>query len=143
MRLTVYSDYALRILMYLAINSDRLCTIQEVADHYRISKNHLMKVTYGLGLAGFVETVRGRSGGVRLAQKSDEIGIGDVIRSTEEDFKLVECFDLQKNECVITGRCKLARILDEALDAYLQMLDRYTLADLASERGLKKLLIAS
>ncbi|PQA89697.1 RrF2 family transcriptional regulator [Hyphococcus luteus] len=143
MRLTVYSDYALRLLMYVAINSERLCTIQEIADHYNISKNHLMKVTYELGLAGYIETVRGRSGGIRLARASRDIGIGDVIRSTEEDFKLVECFDRSTNQCMISGRCKLARILDEALGAYMQTLDKYTLADLASERGLKKLLAVS
>ena len=142
MRLTVYSDYALRVLMYLAINREALSTIQEIADHYGISKNHLMKVTYELGLAGYIDTVRGRGGGVRLAQSPNQIGIGDVIRSTEEDFRLVECFDPETDQCVISGRCKLARILDEALDNYLKTLDRYTLADLAAERGLKRRLMA-
>ncbi|MGD9730506.1 MAG: Rrf2 family transcriptional regulator [Parvularculaceae bacterium] len=142
MRLTVYSDYALRVLMYLAINREKLSTIQEIADHYGISKNHLMKVTYELGLAGYIDTVRGRGGGVRLAQSPDQIGIGDVIRLTEEDFRLVECFDPDTNQCVISGRCKLARILDEALNSYLKTLDRYTLADLAAERGLKRRLMA-
>ncbi|HPE29554.1 MAG TPA: Rrf2 family transcriptional regulator [Parvularculaceae bacterium] len=142
MRLTVYSDYALRVLMYLAINRETLSTIQEIADHYGISKNHLMKVTYELGLAGYIDTVRGRGGGVRLAQSPDQIGIGDVIRLTEEDFRLVECFDPDTNQCVISGRCKLARILDEALNSYLKTLDRYTLADLAAERGLKRRLMA-
>lgn len=142
MRLTVYSDYALRVLMYLAINREALSTIQEIADHYGISKNHLMKVTYELGLAGYIDTVRGRGGGVRLAKAPDQIGIGDVIRSTEEDFRLVECFDPETDQCVISGRCKLARILDEALDNYLKTLDRYTLADLAGERGLKRRLMA-
>lgn len=142
MRLTVYSDYALRVLMYLAINRETLSTIQEIADHYGISKNHLMKVTYELGLAGYIDTVRGRGGGVRLAQSPDQIGIGDVIRLTEEDFRLVECFDPDTNQCVISGRCKLARILDEALNSYLKALDRYTLADLAAERGLKRRLMA-
>lgn len=142
MRLTVYSDYALRVLMYLAINREALSTIQEIADHYGISKNHLMKVTYELGLAGYIDTVRGRGGGVRLAQAPEAIGIGDVIRLTEEDFRLVECFDPDTNQCVISGRCKLARILDEALDNFLKTLDRYTLADLAAERGLKRRLMA-
>lgn len=142
MRLTVYSDYALRVLMYLAINRETLSTIQEIADHYGISKNHLMKVTYELGLAGYIDTVRGRGGGVRLAQAPEAIGIGDVIRLTEEDFRLVECFDPNTNQCVISGRCKLARILDEALNSYLKTLDRYTLADLAAERGLKRRLMA-
>ncbi len=142
MRLTVYSDYALRVLMYLAINQDNLSTIQEIADHYSISKNHLMKVTHELGLSGYIETVRGRGGGIRLAKEPAKIGIGDVIRSTEEDFRLVECFAPESNQCVISGRCKLASILDEALGAYLKTLDQYTLADLAAERGLKKLLQA-
>jgi Rrf2 family nitric oxide-sensitive transcriptional repressor len=142
MRLTIYSDYALRVLMYLAINRETLSTIQEIADHYGISKNHLMKVTHELGLVGYIDTVRGRGGGVRLAQAPEKIGIGDVIRLTEEDFRLVECFDPDTNQCVISGRCKLARILDEALDSYLKTLDRYTLADLAAERGLKRRLMA-
>lgn len=143
MRLTVYSDYALRVLMYLAINHERLCTIQEISEHYEVSKNHLMKVAYELGLAGYVETVRGRGGGIRLAQAPSRIMIGDVLRTTEEDFRLVECFDKRSNQCIISGRCKLARILDEALIAYFKVLDRYTLADLAVEKGLKKLLAVS
>ena len=93
MRLTVYTDYALRLLMYLALKEDGLATIAEIADRYRISRNHLMKVAYELGLAGYVETVRGRGGGLRLAKPPESIWLGDVVRHTEQDMVLVPCFD--------------------------------------------------
>ena len=130
MRLTVYTDYSLRVLMYLGIRPDRLCTIQEIASAYDISRNHLMKVAHQLGLAGYVETVRGRGGGLRLARPPAQIGIGAVVRACEEDFRLVECFDPERNRCVITPACRLTAMLAEALDAYLAVLDGYTLADL-------------
>ena len=130
MRLTVYTDYSLRVLMYLGIRPDRLCTIQEIATAYDISRNHLMKVAHQLGLAGYVDTVRGRGGGLRLARPPAQIGIGAVVRACEEDFRLVECFDPERNRCVITPACRLTAMLAEALDAYLAVLDSYTLADL-------------
>ena len=130
MRLTVYTDYSLRVLMYLGIRPDRLCTIQEIASAYGISRNHLMKVAHQLGLAGYVDTVRGRGGGLRLARPPAQIGIGAVVRACEEDFRLVECFDAERNRCVITPACRLTAMLAEALDAYLAVLDSYTLADL-------------
>lgn len=130
MRLTVYTDYGLRLLMYVALKKGELATIQEVADAYDISRNHLMKVTYDLGRLGFLETVRGRGGGFRLAREPEEIGLGEVVRRMEEDFTMVECFAPETNRCAITGACRLKRILQEALDAYLTALDKYTLADL-------------
>jgi Rrf2 family nitric oxide-sensitive transcriptional repressor len=132
MRLTAYSDYALRLLMYVALKQDGLATIQDVADAYGISKNHLMKVAFDLGRQGLLETVRGRGGGLRLACPPEEIGLGEVLRLTEEDFKTVECFDPARNACVITGSCRLRGILGEAMAAWLAVLDRYTLADLTS-----------
>ncbi|MCP5411423.1 MAG: Rrf2 family transcriptional regulator [Alphaproteobacteria bacterium] len=131
MKLTSYADYSLRLLMYCAVRREELVTIQEVADAYGISKNHLMKVAYELGRKGYLETVRGRGGGLRLARPPEKIGLGDVVRKVEEDFTMVECFDPQANQCVITGPCRLRGALSRALKAYLAVLDEYTLADLA------------
>jgi Rrf2 family nitric oxide-sensitive transcriptional repressor len=133
MRLTTYTDYSLRVLMYVAMK-DGLSTIQEIADAYNISKNHLMKVTLELGRHGLLETVRGRNGGLRLAGSPDKIGLGDVVRLMEEDFAMVECFT-KGNGCIITAPCRLKGILSDALAAYLAVLDRYTLADLTKRNS--------
>ena len=133
MRLTFYSDYSLRLLMYCAVRPGELVTIQEVANAYRISKNHLMKVAFELGRKGYLETVRGRGGGLRLARPANKIGLGQIVREMEEDFTMVECFDPKANQCVITGPCRLKGALSRALKAYLAVLDEYTLADLAVE----------
>lgn len=142
MRLTLYSDYSMRVLLYLGIKGkDQLSTIKEIADSYNISKNHLMKVTYELGQLGYIETIRGRGGGIRLAKDPKEINIGQVIRQTEEDFHIVECFDKENNLCVISPACQLKHALYEALQSYLSVLDRYTLGDfLYSKEELYKLL---
>lgn len=132
MRLTFYSDYSLRLLMYAAVRNGELVTIQEVADTYAISKNHLMKVAFELGRKGYLETVRGRGGGLRLARAPEKIGLGEVVRDMEEDFTMVECFDPKANKCAITGPCRLRGALSRALKAYFEVLDEYTLADLAS-----------
>lgn len=129
MRLTTMTDYAMRILMYVAHNPDRLCTIAEVAAAYGISEPHLMKITHHLGKAGFIETVRGKGGGMRLATSPSQINLGEVVRSVEPDFLLVECF-AAGDGCALTGHCRLAGILSGALDGFLAHLDRYTLADL-------------
>jgi Rrf2 family nitric oxide-sensitive transcriptional repressor len=131
MRLTFYSDYSLRLLMYAAVRPGELVTIQQVADAYRISKNHLMKVAFELGRRGYLETVRGRGGGLRLSRRPEKIGLGEIIRITEEDFTMVECFDPKSNTCAITGPCRLRGVLAKALQAYFAVLDEYTLADLA------------
>ncbi|HEY8254602.1 MAG TPA: Rrf2 family transcriptional regulator [Rhizomicrobium sp.] len=131
--LTFYSDYSLRLLMYVSVKRDGLVTIQEVADAYGISKNHLMKVAFELGRKGFLETVRGRGGGLRLARPPEKIGVGEVVRAMEEDFTMVECFEPKTNQCVITGPCRLRGALSRALKAYFAVLDEYTLADLAGQ----------
>jgi len=142
MRLTSYSDYSLRLLMYAALKGDGLVTIQEVSDAYGISRNHLMKVALDLGRNGFLETVRGRNGGMRLARKPGEIGLGAVLRTTEEDFNTVECFNTRSNTCVISGHCRLKGALARALKAYLEVLDEYTLADLTDKHpALARLLV--
>lgn len=141
MRLTTYTDYALRLLMYVAVKDDGLATISEVAAGYGISKNHLMKVAHQLGLAGYVETVRGRSGGLRLAKPAKAIKLGDVVRDTEQDMALVPCFDPADRNCVIGPCCTLRHALEKASAAFLAVLDGYTLADLAKPRApLRKLL---
>jgi Rrf2 family nitric oxide-sensitive transcriptional repressor len=129
MRLTNFSDYALRVLMYAAAKGDRLITIDETAKVYGISRAHLMKIVNQLTRAGYLKAVRGRSGGVTLAKRPNKIRLGDVVRATEPDFVLVECFGAD-NQCVITPRCRLRRALGEALGAFTATLDRYTLADL-------------
>lgn len=142
MRLTLYSDYSLRLLMHIAIGKGELVTIQEVADAYRISKNHLMKVAFDLGRAGILETVRGRGGGLRLARRPGEIGLGDVLRVTESGSQLVECFDPKTNRCAISAPCRLKGVLARALKAYFAVLDEYSLADLTENHpALSRLLL--
>jgi Rrf2 family nitric oxide-sensitive transcriptional repressor len=134
MQLTRYSDYSLRVLIYLAVRPDQLATIEEIAQAYGISKAHLMKVVHQMGRAGFLETVRGRGGGFRLGRAPEDIRVGDVIRYTEDKMDLVECFDPETSHCRIEPVCGLRGVLEEALDAFLKALDRYTLADLVARR---------
>lgn len=129
MRLTNFSDYALRVLLYAAARRDELITIEETAKVYGISKAHLMKVVNQLTRAGYLKAVRGRSGGLTLAMRPNKIRLGDVVRATEPDFAMVECFT-PDNQCRITPRCRLRGVLKEALGAFLSTLDGYTLADL-------------
>lgn len=135
MRLTAYTDYTLRTLMHLAVNRDRLVTIQDIADIHGISKNHLMSVVHHLGLTGMVETVRGRNGGLRLNKEPANIHIGDVVRSTETDFFMAECFDRENRACLYTPSCALKVVLRKATAAYLDVLDGVTLADLIKKEG--------
>jgi Rrf2 family nitric oxide-sensitive transcriptional repressor len=130
MQLTKFSDYALRVLMFAHAAGDRLVTIEEMAASYRISRAHLMKVVNALTRTGYLTAVRGRSGGLRLAKPAGKIILGDVVRATEPDFALVECFSTG-NQCVITGCCRLPRVFNEALDAFLGVLDRHTLESIA------------
>lgn len=131
MRLTLYTDYSLRILLYLgAKEQDELSTVQGISDAYQISKNHLMKVSHELGKAGYIETVRGRGGGIRLALDPLQINIGEVVRRMEDDLYLVECFQPSGGRCPISPVCGLKGVLGKALQAYLQVLDEYTLQDL-------------
>ncbi len=134
MRLTVYTDYALRVLMYVAMHPDRLSTISEISAAHRISRNHLMKVVHRLGVAGYVETLRGQHGGIRLAKKPQDIVIGEVVRTTEPDLAPVSCFE-SAGSCAFTASCKLKRAISDALKAFLAVLDGYTVADLVENRG--------
>ncbi|MDZ7809904.1 MAG: Rrf2 family transcriptional regulator [Arhodomonas sp.] len=129
MRLTLYTDYSLRVLIYLGIKEDRFATISEIASRYDISRNHIMKVVYGLAQGEYIRTVRGKKGGMYLQRAPESINIGTLIRHTEQDLTLVECF-APDNRCAITHGCELKRILGDALQAFFAELDRYTLADL-------------
>jgi Rrf2 family nitric oxide-sensitive transcriptional repressor len=133
MRLTTFSDYAVRVLMYAAAAGDRLITIEETARIYKISRAHLMKVVNILTRTGYLKGVRGRSGGFTLAKPPEAINLGAVMRATEPDFALVECF-ATGNRCMITPRCQLPNVLNEALNAFIGVFDRYTLADIALAR---------
>jgi len=133
MRLTNYTDYSLRVLIYLASKGKgEKATITEIAEAYGVSRNHLTKVIHQLGKMGVIKTIRGRGGGMVLYKDPRDIIIGEVVRETEEDFYLVECFDRQRNQCVITPTCELKSVFHEALVAYLDVLDSYTLADIVT-----------
>ena len=131
MRLTLYTDYSLRVLIYLAGREDEVVTISEMADFYNISRNHLVKVVHNLGLKGYILTSRGRHGGIKLARPAQKIPIGDVVRSTEPDFDLLECFNPVTDKCVISRSCSLKGVLHSAQASFLNILDGYTLADIA------------
>jgi Rrf2 family transcriptional regulator, nitric oxide-sensitive transcriptional repressor len=130
MRLTNFSDYALRLLMFAASQGDRLVTIEQTAELYGISRAHLMKVANQLTRSGFLKAVRGRSGGLALGKPPQKIRLSDVLRATEPDFALVECFGADDSRCLITPRCRLRGALKNALSAFMRELDCYTLADL-------------
>ncbi|MEO8347220.1 MAG: Rrf2 family transcriptional regulator, partial [Betaproteobacteria bacterium] len=134
MRLTTFSDYTLRVLMYLALDRTRLATIPEIAAAYDISQNHLMKVVHQLARAGVIESVRGKGGGIRLARAPEAIRIGEVVRVSEGEAPIVECLSDDPHACRIAGTCKLTRVLVDAFDALYESLDRYTLADLTTNR---------
>ncbi|RQQ13774.1 Rrf2 family transcriptional regulator [Burkholderia stagnalis] len=133
MRLTDYTDYSLRVMLYLAVRGEGLATIQEISDAYGISKNHLMKVVQRLGELGWVDTVRGRNGGLRLFPESTRLTVGQVVRETENDFALVGCFagGEAPRACVIEPQCRLKGVLAAARDAFFTELDRHTLGELA------------
>lgn len=129
MRLTRFTDYSLRVLIYLGLQQDRLVTIRSISDAYGISRNHLMKVVSLLTRMGYLKAQRGPGGGIRLARPPGEINLADVIFDTEDDLAMVECFD-EAGHCVITPACKLQHIIGEALAAYMQTFKEHTLADL-------------
>jgi Rrf2 family transcriptional regulator, nitric oxide-sensitive transcriptional repressor len=139
-RLSFSTDYALRLLMLVGLESDRLVTIEEVADRFGISKNHLMKVAYQLGQAEYLETVRGRNGGLRLGKAPDQIVVGEVVRTMEPDFAVVECQN-PAGYCKIAPCCTLRFAMREAVEAFLEKLDQYTLENLLRPKAkLRRLL---
>jgi Rrf2 family nitric oxide-sensitive transcriptional repressor len=141
MRLTTFTDYCLRALMFAALKGDELSTIDEIAERHRINRNHLVIVVFRLSQLGYLDTHRGKGGGIRLASDPAKINLGRLIRKTEEDFALVECFQEQECLCVIEPACVLRKALRTALAAFFEVLDGYTLADLVKpSRNLARLL---
>jgi Rrf2 family nitric oxide-sensitive transcriptional repressor len=132
MQLTHFSNYAMRTLMYCALRRGGLCRVREIAEAYGVSEHHLMKVVQVLGHIGVVETVRGRGGGIRLAREPHEIVVGEVVRATEGKMQLVECFDDATSTCPLTHACRFRRALERALEAFMLVLDGYTLADMVA-----------
>ncbi|GCE83444.1 Rrf2 family transcriptional regulator [Komagataeibacter diospyri] len=143
MRLTLHTDYALRTLIYLGIHTDRLTSIREVAQAYGISENHLVKIIHKLGQAGFVETIRGRNGGLKLGRPAASIVLGDVVRHTEEDMALVACMhpvdEGGRSSCILADACRLRGVLAEALGSFIAVMDNYTLADVITDQERERL----
>lgn len=139
MRLTHWTDYSLRVLMYCAVHAEREqpVTISEIAEAHGISRSHLTKIVVALSDQGWLETTRGRGGGLRLLRPAPEIRLGDVVRQAETDFTMVECFDAASNSCRIDGHCRLKGVLQSALGSYLSVLDGVTLADLVAPQQLR------
>lgn len=129
MRLTTFTDYSLRVLIFLATNSDQTATIADIAKTYGVSRNHLMKVVHELSQQGYVVALRGKGGGLRLSRPPTEINLGEVIRSMENDLAIAECLGT-RNQCILTPACSLRPVFSEALDAFLSVLDSYSLADI-------------
>lgn len=134
MQLTRFTDYSLRTLIFLGLNQDRLVTIAEVSRVYGLSENHLMKIVHKLGQHGYIETVRGKGGGMRIVRRLDTIHVGAVVRDCEETMELAECFDPKNRDCPILPACALQSALIAARDSFLRTLDTYTLADLVANK---------
>ncbi len=133
MQLTSFSDYALRVLIYAAVHPEARCLTADVATAFGISRHHVVKVVNGLQHLGYLDTTRGREGGFALAREPQRISVGEVVRQTEGTMALVECFDRDTNTCPLARACGLKGVLSEAFDAFLAVLDRYSLADLVAE----------
>ena len=134
MRLTTFTDYSLRVMMYVAAHPEGRATIAEIARAYDISEHHLTKVVHFLGKEGYLENLRGRGGGLRLARAPSAINVGDVVKLTEGGDVPAECFERETNCCAITADCKLKFALSDAVDAFYSALRRYTLEDVVKNR---------
>lgn len=134
MRLTLQTDYALRMLIYLAIHRGRPCRVTDVATEYGISRNHLLKVALKLGRLGYLTTTRGRTGGIALARPPEDIGLGKVVRHMEDGFALVECMHTDGGHCALAPACRLKGVMHKALQAFLAVFDEVTLADITENR---------
>ncbi len=133
MQLTRYTDYSLRVLIYLSLNRDRSATISEIADFYQISRNHLVKVVHNLSLKKYINSSRGKGGGLRLAHEPKDIIVGAVIRDTEPNFHIAECFPEPHENCAVESICQLKKIFSLAAENFLSTLDGYTVADIIAD----------
>ncbi|MBL1259337.1 MAG: Rrf2 family transcriptional regulator [Thiotrichaceae bacterium] len=133
MQLTLYTDYSFRVLLYLGVNRDRLCTIAEISERCAATQNHLVKVVHNLGREGYIQTMRGRTGGIRLKKEPEDIRLTDIIRCTEVNLNIAECLR-ENNKCHITKVCKIKHIFKEAQNEFIETLDRYTVADLLKDK---------
>lgn len=138
MQLTLYTDYSLRVLIYLASNGNQLSTIEEISNKFAISRNHLTRVVHRLGEKGVITTIRGKGGGICLAHAPQEINLKKIIEEMESNFNIVECFQDEKSTCLLTPVCSLKRVLHEARDAFLKVLEKKTLADLVVDKNIFK-----
>ena len=138
-QLTLHSEYALRVLLYLGSRHGEIASTKEISSAFGISKNHLVRVIQTLGDAGYLHVIPGRGGGVSLAMEPSLIRLGDVVRKAEPNFRIAECFDAERNTCVIAPVCSLKPVLNEALNSFLTTLDRYTLTDLLANGAQRKL----
>lgn len=135
MRLTNFTNYALRMLQYTALRGERISRVTDIAMIHQVSVHHMVKIANLLGREGYLETIRGRSGGVRLARPADAITVGEIVRLTEAPLELAECFNSDSNSCPLIGVCRLSKTWRKALDAFLEVLDGVTIADIAGNRG--------
>ncbi|WP_072572876.1 Rrf2 family transcriptional regulator [Granulibacter bethesdensis] len=136
MRFTRYTDYAIRVMLHLSVSQDRLVSIAEIAKAYDISHNHLMKVVQDLVSVGFVSSVRGRNGGLRIGRPPEDINFGALVRHTEDGFEMVDC-----TGCAVRPACAAPPVLAEAVSAFLAVLDRYTIADLIRDRSMARMVL--
>ncbi|MBT6032369.1 MAG: Rrf2 family transcriptional regulator [Kordiimonadaceae bacterium] len=133
MRLTSFTDYSVRVLIYVSQKNGDLASIREVSEAYDISRNHLMKVVHLLGKGGYLDTIRGKNGGFRLGKEPKDINIGALIRYTEDDLSIVECFSGTDGRCTLVNNCSFSHVMQEALQAFLSTADKYTLEDLVKD----------
>lgn len=139
MQLTVFTDYGLRSLMYLAAHPDRLCSVKEIAEHYGISRNHLVKVVHRLVQLEYVASTKGKGGGIRLARDPKDLKLGDLVRQLEPHMNVVECFDRDTNTCRVTAHCRLQHFLFDASQAFIDTLNGHTLAETVTNKDLFRL----
>lgn len=140
MQLTQFTDYALRVLIYIAVKNET-CTIKEIAESYNISRNHLIKIVHKLGQIGVIKTIRGKNGGIQLNALPSEINIGEIVKQTEPHFFLVECLDQVNGKCCIAPACKLKQVLNKAKNEFIQTICGYTLEDVIPNTGELKVLL--
>jgi len=141
MHLTRYTDYSLRVLLYLGLRPDARVSIDEITDFYKISRDHLIKVVNHLSKLGYIQTIRGRNGGIELAIDMNKVKVGEVVRKMEPNFHIVECFNPETNHCMVTPVCNLKNILSEANNAFLHVLDQYSLQDMVENHEIAQQLI--